>query len=357
MVAIQEMLALSRLSLADIEAMRLVLSGGSVIDWRRLSFKTSADVREFLRVQEFHLERDDDRARLWALHARSVQYLELSFQVRLPRSVLHPSSIEDLFLSASGLGPDDEAQRAACMVLKVMHIVHHLDARELGFLLPRSDRDLFAMAEEKVIGTVERMQREGYPIIEAASSRKVRDSLITKLLVKRENIAAQIFDKLRVRITTSRREHLVPVLNYLTRHLFPFNYVIPRESRNRLVDLRRALEETPELAAKIADLQQGIGLESGERPQEVRANEFSGSTYRDVCFVVDLPLRLPDELWRSLDPAARALGPIVFTLVECQVLDEAAALENERGDGSHEAYKHRQVERVIERLSGKRPES
>jgi uncharacterized protein (TIGR04552 family) len=347
----------ARLSTVDIEAVRLLLSGSSVIDWRRLAFRDAAEVGEFLRVHEFRPDFEGDRARLWALHAAAIQYLELSFQLQFPRTLLHPPSVEDLFLFAGGRNADAEVQRGACSVLKVMHIVHHLDARELGFLVPMSDRELFALAEEKVLSAVERMKREGYRIVEAAVSRKLKDSLVTKLLAKRENIAAQIFDKIRVRIITSGEEDLLPVLQYLVRHVLPFNYAIPRQSRNRIVDLRQALVRLPLADEVQAALQEGVGLERGERPQEEPANEFSGATYRDITFVVDLPLRVPSHLWAELGPAERALGPIVFTLVEFQVLDEATHLANERGDGSHEAYKRRQLERVFGRISGERPEA
>jgi uncharacterized protein (TIGR04552 family) len=345
----------THLTLSDVEAIRMILSGASVIDWRRPAFRSMEEVRDFLRLQELRLERDVDRERLWALHARAVQYLELSFGLKLPSAVIQPRTVEDLFLLAAGRG-DDEIRRSACMILKVMHIVHHLDARELGFLLPLSDRQFFALAEKKVLAVVEAMQREGHLLAEAAVSRKLKDSLITKLLAKRENIAAQIYDKLRVRIVTRTREDLVPALVYLTRHLFPFNYVIPGESRNRLLDLRHFLSNQPDLRDEIPSLQEGVGMERGERPQETKPNEFSGQTYRDVSFVVDLPLRVPDDLWQNLGPAERSLGAIVFALVEFQVVDEATALENERGDGSHEAYKRRQMQRVLERLSdGRRP--
>jgi uncharacterized protein (TIGR04552 family) len=350
-----ELVRLADLTLADVEAMRCVLSGASVIDWRRLHLRTRDEVAEFLRVQGFHPDEEDDRARLWALHARAVQYLEMSFGLRLPRAILFPPHLEDIFLWAShqDLGSGAEIQRAACTLLKVMHIVHHIDARELGFLVPLSDRQIFALAEEKVLGTFDRLAREGFPIVEAVTSRKLKDSVITKLLAKRENLAAQIFDKLRVRIVTAEAAHVLPVLRTLTRVLFPFNYVLPGESRNRLVDLRARIQSLRHLRDELGELQQGCGLEVGERPGSAPANEFSGHTYRDIAFVLDLPIRLPDATRQSLEPSARALGPIVFTLVEFQLLDEATHIANERGDGSHEAYKHRQQLRVLERLAGK----
>jgi uncharacterized protein (TIGR04552 family) len=47
---------LGEFTLADLESLRLILRGDSVIDWRRLDFTTSAEVAEFLASQELHLD-------------------------------------------------------------------------------------------------------------------------------------------------------------------------------------------------------------------------------------------------------------------------------------------------------------
>ena len=40
-------------SLADLETIRVVLRGGSVIDWHRLNFRNDEDLYEFIRAHEF----------------------------------------------------------------------------------------------------------------------------------------------------------------------------------------------------------------------------------------------------------------------------------------------------------------
>src|SRR5258706_3586419 len=106
---------LSTLSLSDLEMMRGILSGASVIDWHRFASGSRYEVLDFLHAQELRPESDGDLARLWSLHARAAQYLELSFSLRLPREVVHPTAIEDLFLFASrrDAGSDPEVQRSA----------------------------------------------------------------------------------------------------------------------------------------------------------------------------------------------------------------------------------------------------
>ena len=72
-----------------------------------------------------------------------------------------------------------------------MHIIHHLDGRELLFMLPISDQEVFHLVEEKVYRVIGGMLAHGFPILEFIGGRKNKDSLYTKLLSKRETIAAQ----------------------------------------------------------------------------------------------------------------------------------------------------------------------
>src|SRR4029078_5972854 len=126
-----------------------------------------------------------------------------------------------------------------CTILKAMHIIHHLDGRELLFVLPLSDQEVFHVVKEKVYRVIGSMLAVGFPITEFIGGRKNKDSLYTKLLSKQETVAAQIYDKLRFRIVTRSPEHIFPVIQYLTKKLFPFNYVVPGQSINSMFNFRR----------------------------------------------------------------------------------------------------------------------
>ncbi|MEM6295822.1 MAG: TIGR04552 family protein, partial [Myxococcota bacterium] len=76
------------------------------------------------------------------------------------------------------------------------------------------------------------------------------------------------------------------------------------------------------------------------------ANEFSGRGYQILNFVADLPVRV-EELFEE-PPVGR--GSVVFVLAEFQVVDLARRDANETGENSHQNYKHRQYQRVRERL-------
>lgn len=335
---------LTESSLADVEAMRLLLGGGSVIDWHRLAFSDNAEVDRFLRVNEFDPAREGDMERLEELREDAVEYLTRNFSYRIPEEVAIGMPARELFLLASSKG---RKQMYACIVLKAMHVMHHLAGRELLFKLPIADDEVFGFVEAKVVKVVEEIRAAGYPIAEFAWSRKERDSVLTKLLAKKSTIAANVFDKLRFRLITRSKADLPAVITELLHRLIPFNYVIPGESVNGILPVRRLLEETPSYARYLDQLQP---VDEGSR--DTLQNEFSGASYRVINFVADLPIRVDQYLCRIPDPSSADLGSIIFVLTEFQVMDAETARRNEEGENSHQLYKERQFHRVKARLSG-----
>lgn len=336
--------SLAELTLADLQAIRLLLRGGSVIDWHRLDFEDPDQARRFLRAQEIDLDDPKDRARSEAVKNAAMSYLRRNFDFPIPKPVAQ-SGVEQLLLLASGKG---HRQLCACTILKVMHIIHHLEARELLFMLPTSDEDAFHLVEKKIYRVIGGALAQGFPIVEFIGGRKNRDSLYTKLLSKPEVTAAQVYDKVRFRIVTRRPEDVFPTLTYLMDELFPFNFVIPGESTNTLFPFRRYCEAHPHLRTLLPRLQFSPDLEEIERG--LPDNVFSSERYRVVHFVADMPLRMGDQVLESAPPAAWALGRVVFVQTEFQVLDQATDQDNEIGEASHEAYKLRQQRAVQRRL-------
>jgi uncharacterized protein (TIGR04552 family) len=333
---------LEELALADVEAIRLVLRGGSVIDWHRANFESREDVDAFVRVQELRMEDSADVARCEAVKNAAISYLKRNFDFPVPKPVAQ-ADLPTLIELASSRG---HRQLCACSILKVMHIIHHLDARELLFMLPVADQEVFHLVEEKVYSVVGNMLARGFPILEFIGGRKNKDSLYTKLLSKRETIAAQIFDKLRFRVVTRTREDIWPTLDYLMRHVFPYNYVIPGQSTNTLFDFKGYCEDNRELSKLLPRLQLSADFER-LAPTD---NLFSSDSYRVVHFVVDMPVRLSQTMLEQVPPAGWSLGPVIFVQAEFQIIDRETEQANERGEASHAAYKQRQRQAVMRRL-------
>lgn len=338
-------------TLADLEAMRLLLSGSSVVDWHQLAFSDAAEVQRFLRVNEFDIDNDEDVERLESLRSEAVEYLTRHFGYRIPDDIAEVLPAHELLLLASRRG---RHQTYACIVLKVMHVLQHLNGRETLFRLPVSDDQVFGVVESKVVQVVDSIRAAGLPIVEFAWSRKERDSLITKLLAKRDSIAAHVYDKLRFRLITPKREDLPAVLRELLSRLVPFNYVTPGQSVNTLLPFRGLIDDIPALRRHGAELQ----AEADINLTMAEPNQFSADGYRVVNFVADLPVRVGAVLEHVRKTVGTVQVPedldmraVVYVLTEFQVMDAQTAVTNEQGDSSHAVYKEKQNIEVKSRLT------
>ncbi len=337
---------LEELTAEDMAAVRNLLRGGSVIDWHRLEFRNHEDVDRFLRLNEFDPAVAEDTEQLEELRDNAVEYLAATFDIHVSETVASGVPTRDLFLVASREGPH---QRDACIILKVMHIIQHLAGRELLSHLPVSSDEVYRAVELKVMTVIEELRASGFPVIEFAWSRKSQASLITKLLVKRTNLAANIYDKLRFRMIVRDSQDLLPMLVALHRRLLPFNYIVPGESVNHLI----SLDETTDPSASVEILHAASAPQKSlEHNLEVNAaapiNEFSAPEYRIINFVADLPIRV-DQLFPELStPDSR----VVFVLTEFQLVDQQTSEANESGPANHIAYKERQYQQVRARLRG-----
>jgi uncharacterized protein (TIGR04552 family) len=328
--------------LSDLTALRVILTGESVIDGGRGWFRTRDDVDEFLRLSGFDTDNPLDMSRMQELHEDALQYLADTHGYKMPNEIEEPAEIHDLFLTAS-FGPG-HLRRPACMVLKVMHIMQHIAGRELAFNMPISEAELLDRLNAKVFGVIDRMRAAKMGVREFAAGKKTRTSLVTKLLAKRDTLATHIFDRLRYRVIFESRENLVQALQLMVHELFPYNYVVPEQSLNGIVlptDLARVLELPLDVVeACWGGASDQIGVD-GQSPTP--QNEFSGKTYRCVNFVADIPVRI-DDLAPDEAPA------IAYVQAEIQLVDVETEKANSAGENAHPRYKARQRERVRRRL-------
>jgi uncharacterized protein (TIGR04552 family) len=324
-----------------VEALRLILSGASVIDWHRLNLEGHDHARRLIENHDLSLDDPKDVAFSEHIKREAITFLRRHFSFAIPKPV-EESNLAELLVMASGKG---HRQLCACTILKTIQIINHMAGRELLFRLPVSDRDLFHLVEEKVYRVVGTMLSEGFPITEFIGGRKNLDSTYTKLLSKPEATAAALYDKLRFRIVTKALDDILPVVLYLTDRLFPFNFVVPKQSTNTIFHFRSYCEKHPELASKVPEFQ-GT-LDDDLTPGD---NRFSAPTYRVIQFVTDVPVRVPPHLMELAPAGSELLGPLVYMLCEFQVLDAESEAKNETGDASHDAYKRRQREAVFRRL-------
>ncbi|MBC7794187.1 MAG: TIGR04552 family protein, partial [Clostridia bacterium] len=219
--------------LFDLNAVRLALTGESVVDSGRPWFRSRDAVDEFLRLSGFDTDNPLDMARVQEIHEDALAYLTDIHQYRLPIEIEEPAEIHDLFLLAS-CGPR-RLRKAACMTLKVMHIMQHIAGRELASNVAISESELLDRLNAKVFGLIDRMRASKLGVREFAAGKKTRTSLVTKLLAKRDTLATHIFDRLRYRVILESRANIVQALQLMVHELFPFNYVVPEQSQNGII--------------------------------------------------------------------------------------------------------------------------
>jgi uncharacterized protein (TIGR04552 family) len=337
------------MGLKELERIRLILRGGSVIEWRRLHFKTWDEVDRFLRLCQIDATQPHDVDWVRTVLADAVEYLRKTFDYRVAAPVADPDEIHDLFLYASGAKDPKKYRKIACIVLKVMHVIQHIEGRDLLFKLAVSEAELAQLVTEKVMTVSEELKAKGIPIVEFSDSIKTRESIITKLIAKRESVAAQIYDRTRFRIIVKERKDVLPALYYLTQRLVPFNFVVPTQTENSLFNFKELLVEYPHFARYAKDLH--LDLDYENREERKPGNKFSGSSYRILNFVADVPIRLDTFLPVPEKDNRSRKGRIALALCEFQIADEQQAEANEHGENSHERYKHRQREVVLKRLS------
>ena len=342
-MSVLELRTLSDFTLADLEGIRVLLRGGSVVDWHRLNFADETEAEAFVRAQEIDPDEPGDLARANHVKEAAIDYLRRHFDFPVPKPVAK-KDIVGLLMLASSKG---HRQICACAILKVMHIIHHLEARELLFLLPTADEEVFQWVEQKVYRVMAGALANDFPILEFIGGRKKKDSLYTKLLSKPEVSASQIYDKVRFRIVTRSSDDVFPVLNYVQRSLVPFNFVIPGQSTNTLLRFHDYCQSEPALARLVPDLQLPLDIEDGLSAID---NRFTAPSYRVVHFIADVPVRVPDNVLALAPEATADLGHTIFVQTEFQVIDRETDESNEAGDASHRAYKARQKLAVMNRL-------
>lgn len=338
------------MGLKELERIRLILRGGSVIEWRRLHFRTRDEVDRFLRL--CLLDPDDKHDADWmrTVLADAVAYLRKTFDYQVAEAVANPEEIHDLFLYASGMKEPAKYRRIACIVLKVMHVIQHIEGRDLLFRLEVSEAEVSEAIARRVSMVVQEMTMKGIPVVEFALSFKSRDSLITKLLAKKDTVAAQVYDKTRFRIVTRSRKDILLALYFLTQRLFPFNFVVPGQTDNSLISFKDLLNEYPHFREHVNELHLHTDYEE-ESPDFFGKNTFSGQGFKNLNFVVDIPIRLDPWLATPEEDRRPRKNRVGFGLVEFQIMDQQTALANEEGENSHDRYKQRQKVRVLRRLS------
>ena len=101
-------------------------------------------------MQEFDCDNPTDYEHMQSLQREALTYLEDVLRYRIPEEIKNARDVRDLLRFASQHQGIKRNRIYACMTLKVMHILHHLLARELLFNTQLSEAQLSEMLSKKV---------------------------------------------------------------------------------------------------------------------------------------------------------------------------------------------------------------
>ena len=269
--------SVAEMGLKELERVRLILRGGSVIDWRRLHFRNRDEVDRFLRLCGLDLTHPEDEAWARLVLSDAVEYLRRTFSYRVADAVARPTEMHDLFLYASGAKEPHRFRRIACIVLKCMHVMQHIEGRDLLFRLAVSEADLSRMATAKVNGVLAEAREKGLPDPRhqpVGEEPRVVDHQAAGQEGERGGAGLRQ-DPLPHRDPDAGRHP--PVLYFLTQRLFPFNFLVPGQTENTLLPFKSLAARVPALPAARARAPPRPGLRGPRGARRATSSAAAGT--------------------------------------------------------------------------------
>lgn len=290
----------------------------------------------------------------WAALGEPVAPVE-----KIPLAVTETRNVLDLLLLASQR--DNPLRPWACAILKVMHTLVFIQNSPLYKYHAQASETILARFREVLLpesdGTVLLQGGKGHQLrlyAFEAKHHKPRESILVKLLCKKENVAENVWDLVGVRLITFHPAEAILAVEILREQkvlLFP--NVIPSRSRNTLIDFDHFRELYEE---KLAQFKQGkIDLQAMQNlfqtdefmlPLETHANQnpLSSPHYRSLHITCRQLLRV-----KSLGTLAETRFAFPY---ELQIMDKASYLDSKVGHGAHVQYKQRQLFAARRRVLG-----
>lgn len=388
------------------DVMNLMLRGRSVIDSHHgLPIRTVEAADEFLFKYGYNLENPVERAEVLGNYHESIRFIRRYFlrpdnpegaELEIPKQFLELTDVRQLFTWASDKSLEEvNRTRWACSILRVVHAISHLDKDLRHDFFPEIQKQIFDRFY-KEIHTVEGQIFLGDPKQPSAvplekfltKPRKTRDSVILKLLHKKETLAEDVFDQIGVRFVTKSRIDVVRVLKYLRdRYIVMMMNLRPSRSRNNLVDpklYRRKWREVRHAVVRgevrdrdsINQLLESSLLEGYTDAQKeiVENNPFTSSNFHSIQFTCRQLIKYRSSAFEEvkalrallkntedqevkgimdrLDFSQFAKEQRFFYPFEVQIMDAENFEEAESGRASHSAYKAAQTKMAMHRVLG-----
>lgn len=367
----------------DWDALWSATEGRSYIDIPKLNVQSKQEARLFLLSYGYDIDDVQVREELWKIHFEAVAFLRdslLDSGENIPTEYLsrnQQSDIVKLLLEASRQSPE-ASSRWSCAILRVMHIISHLD-NDVRFENFRYAREQIFNRFDNMIQKIENERRWSFSLGEQKvrlvryfkKERKNRSSTLIKLLSKPNAMVEAIYDRIGFRFVTENKWEAFQLLRVLhdsgavsPANIHPqrsFNTLIPtHQFREFIEDLNHQLKTglIDELGVKHSLIK--LEKESGASLGTIR-NRFTSSWYRAIQFTCRQLIVSPDPTYRfwqdlrqellKVPQMDEVIKGIPITLrekrtfyypFEIQILDKESYVEAIGGRSRHREYKARQ---------------
>lgn len=388
------------------ETLDVMASGTSAIDAKNYlaNFESDTEVQAFLKGYGYDLSDPIESAEMFGNFQEALQFIKKYFlkegneengiEITIPNVFYTITDISELLLIATGnskITNKEEDILWASIVMKVMHTILHLDKdlRSRYFstiqtqIFDRFYKYLFR-EDEKLFITNE-SKSETIPLVDfETKSTKTRDSIIIKLLHKKENVAEELFDRIGIRFITYTKLDSIRLLRLLYQnHIVVVNNIKPSRSQNSLLDLTKFKQLHGELIQEsiknnfsedefLAGLN-NCAEECGLVRLEHKNNEHSSSNYRAIHFTCRQLIKYKNPFYLQFNKLKRSAKkeygshPLVESLLgldtsaiakdirffypfEVQITDKSSHKMNTDGEASHVEYKRSQLKSAQLRL-------
>ncbi len=388
------------------ETMDIMASGKSSLDAKNYlaNFKNRDEADKFLKAYGYDLSDPIQSAEMFGNFQEAIQFIKKYFllegnseglDLKIPNVFYTVTDVSDLLLLATGHSTEfeitDEERIWASILLKVMHTILHLD-KDLRY---RYFTTIQTQIFDRFYKFITRVDDQLYmktdydnvkiPLVEfETKSKKTRESIIIKLLHKKENVAEELFDRIGIRFVAKNKIDCLRVLKFLDRnYIISVNNIKPSRSQNSLVDLEKFKVEYAKIlkdgirtkmdeesfAKKLEELASSCSFDE----QAYKNNQHTSNVYKAIHFTCRQLIKYTNPFYMKfrdirefaksndkdseltkklldLDTSSIAREIKFFYPFEVQITDEKSHKENTVGDASHEEYKKQQLQSAMKRL-------
>jgi uncharacterized protein (TIGR04562 family) len=386
------------------ETLHVICSGQSSLDAKNYLTELygQEEVYDFLVGYGFDLKNPIESAELFGIYQEALQFIKRYFlregnpegiELSVPNFLYSLTDITSLFLLATdkkAIKRSPEESLWAGVVLKVMHTILHADKDLRYRYFNVIQQQIFDRFYKHIVRDEDNnlflRNDKGFsiPLVDfQTKAKKGRESIIIKLLHKKENVAEELFDRIGVRFVTKTKLDSLRVLKFLVEnYIVIINNIKPSRSQNNLVDLellkRRMhglLKQT--LRQNLSEEQffegwQKLVEECAPSVAGSERNQHSSDDYRAIHFTGRQLIKYRNPFMSHFNEVRKAasqdkdneLSKLVLALdttpiardvrffypFEVQITDEASHSSNTQGQASHEEYKKSQVKSAMKRI-------